>query len=174
MTGTDKDPFDPWGFMVRFYAVPGIAPACLRLQEAHGLDIPFFLALLHARVTGRVLDRDLVQRLDGECASWRDEVIRPLRAVRIRMKAHPWMTPHAPVPELRSAIKEQELRAERIEVEMLARRLADLPSAGPCHDPAELRDVARLVLDRQSPSRPEALPEDARFIAEAAAEFVAT
>jgi uncharacterized protein (TIGR02444 family) len=163
---------DAWAFMLRFYALPGVAPASLRLQQTYGLDVPFFLALLHARATGRALDRDGVGRLDREVAKWRDEVIRPLRAIRTAMKSHPWMACDANVPELRAAIKSQELRAERVEVEMLARLLADLPLAAlPCA-PADLCDVARLVLDCQSATSPKALPADATLIAEAAAAFL--
>jgi uncharacterized protein (TIGR02444 family) len=173
MSGVAERPSDPWSFMLRFYALPGIAAACLRLQDAHDLDVPFFLALLHAQASGHSLDRDTVHQLDRECATWRDEVIHPLRAVRTAMKSDPWTTRDPQVSELRAAIKSQELRAERIEVEMLARLMADLPSAAPCHDPAKLCEVARLVLDCQALSPPETLPADARLVAEAVAGFLA-
>lgn len=160
---------EAWAYMLRLYARPGVAPACLRLQEEHGLDIPLLLALLHARAAGRALDGATVARLDREVARWREEVIRPLRAIRTAMKSNPWMTRDPGVPGLRAAIKSEELRAERIEVAMLARLLADLPPAMPGHEAAAFQEVARLVLDCGRAAPLGALPTEAELIAEAAA-----
>jgi len=171
MEKTDTGQSHLWEFMLRFYARPGVAPACLRLQEACGLDIPLFLALLHATASGRVLDRPRIEILDRECAVWRETVVRPLRAIRSGMKSDPWMTLDTSVPELRERIKAVELSAERIEVEFLQRLIADLPTAAPSGDPDTHR-AALFILGLLSTAERGVGNDDAILLADAVAEFL--
>lgn len=158
---------DLWSFMLAIYARPGVAPACLRLQEAHGLDVPLFLAALYGAAGGRRLDTAAMRSLDGACAEWRDQVIRPLRQVRRAMKDAHLLGWHPDVPALREAVKAQELQAENIQVRVLEAMILALPEAARPNREDALPDVSALVLDLCDPGREERLPADARNIAEA-------
>ncbi|WP_287884720.1 TIGR02444 family protein [Paracoccus sp. (in: a-proteobacteria)] len=158
-----------WPFMLKIYAAPGVAPACLRLQETYGLDIPLFLAVLHGAVLGKALDAAAIRALDASCAQWRQDVIHPLRRIRTAMKSDASLAWNPRVPALREAIKAQELTAERIEAEVLE---ALIRSLSPTMRPAgvkPLQEAASLVLDLQAPDRAALLPEDARHVCEALA-----
>lgn len=60
-----------WNFMVEFYAQPGVANACLQLQEKYKVDVPLFLAVLRAVAKGRAVSSDKIRVLDAQCANWR-------------------------------------------------------------------------------------------------------
>ncbi len=153
--------------MVKVYGRPGVAAACLRLQETYRLDVPLLLAVLFGRISGRELDSTAIRTLDDACASWRDQVVRPLRNIRTAMKSHPWMASMPRVPALRESIKASELNAERIEGEMLEELLKALPlAAGDCTVTA-LAELAADVLDIGAPERAERIPPDAQLIASA-------
>jgi hypothetical protein len=51
--------------------------------------------------------------------SWRDEIVRPLRAIRRRLKAGPPPAPNEVTDELRARIKASELESERVELMQL-------------------------------------------------------
>ncbi|QRZ15104.1 TIGR02444 family protein [Paracoccus methylovorus] len=171
---TDSDGMtELWPFMSRIYASPGVASACLRLQETYGLDIPLLLAVLYGAVSDRALDAVAVQALDASCAEWRKTVVRPLRRIRTAMKSGDVMAWSARVPALREAIKAQELMAERIEVEVLEALIRSLPPASQLGGERTLEDAARLVLDLQAPDRADMLPEDARHICKVLSRLVA-
>jgi hypothetical protein len=58
-------------------------------------------------------------------AAWQDEIVRPLRAIRRRLKSGPLPAPSAARDELRTRIQAAELECERIELlqlESLARK----------------------------------------------------
>ncbi|WP_333827217.1 TIGR02444 family protein [Pararhodobacter sp.] len=155
---------DLWTFILGIYARPGVAASCLRLQEAHGLDVPLFLAMLYGGLRGHALDAQTTIMIDRDCAVWREAVIRPLRRIRRDMKKQHFLDLHPNVPTLREAIKLQELEAERIEVELLdaAIKLSSRTS-GPASE-ATLAMVAQNVLDLCDPRRDMRLPEDACHI----------
>lgn len=70
---------DLWTVMRKVYAMPGVAQACLELQERFELDVPLFLAVLQAAGKGSHLiptrfgtltrtAADGVQRSSAPCA----------------------------------------------------------------------------------------------------------
>ena len=76
-----------WTFALDFYGRPGVAQACLALQDRFGIDVIMLLfALFVFRRDGFALSDPEIKRLDGIVASWRKEVIVPLRQVRRRIK----------------------------------------------------------------------------------------
>ncbi|MBV0893076.1 TIGR02444 family protein [Paracoccus sp. Z118] len=138
-----------WDFALRFYARPGVAPACLELQECFHLDVPLMIAALYARTQGHVVDDTVIAALDARTAGWRDEAIRPLRAIRRNMKAGPWMKAHQAVPALREEIKRLELRAEQMQLSLLESVILELRSdqRDADADADALRAVAALVVN---------------------------
>jgi uncharacterized protein (TIGR02444 family) len=127
-----------WNFSLEFYARPRAAGACLELQDSAGVDVNLLLYLLFLANHLRTVCRDDVARLDELVATWRERTVLPLRALRRELK-----TGIAPIPvidsePLRSAIKRDELEAERVEQELLEQR-APVATLGL---PAASRDAA--------------------------------
>jgi uncharacterized protein (TIGR02444 family) len=110
-----------WSFALSLYGRPGIADACLLLQERLGADVCLLLfALFLAREHGAVLEASDLESLDCAIANWRREVIYPLRSVRRRMRSGPQPAPGPATEPLRQQIKAAEIRAEQIELAALA------------------------------------------------------
>lgn len=113
-----KNPF--WDFSVSAYRVGGVAEACLRLQDRHGVDVNlFFYFCWLGGVRDSALESAEIAAVSEATAGWRDEVVRPLRAVRRFMKpGYPGMEPAA-VESLRSEVKRIELQCERQQQDFL-------------------------------------------------------
>jgi len=88
-----------WDWAVAAYARPGVAGACLDLQDNYGQSVPLLLWAIWRG--GDVAAAVAIAR------SWEDEVIGPLRGVRRRLKRRP------EAEALRQKIKAIELEAER-------------------------------------------------------------
>ena len=88
-----------WDWAVAVYARPGVAEACLDLQDSHGQNVPL---LLWAAWRGG----DVAAAV-GLARAWEDEVVAPLRGVRRRLKGR------AGAETLRERVKAVELEAER-------------------------------------------------------------
>jgi len=115
---------DLWEFCLALYARPGVAPACLALQDRHGADIPLLLAVLwHGQ---RGLGPAPLAKWRPVARRWREQAILPLRNLRRAMKGRDgW-------EEIREAIKRLELDAEKAELDSLA---ASSKQGSPNSDP---------------------------------------
>jgi uncharacterized protein (TIGR02444 family) len=104
-----------WRFSLAVYEPADVANECLELQDALGLDVNLllFCAWLGTRAT--VLSRSEIESATRIVAAWHDSVVRPLRSVRRQMK----MLYGDGFENLRTRVKENELRAEQIEQAML-------------------------------------------------------
>lgn len=118
-----------WDFSLRVYRQPGVAPACLRLQDTYDADVN--LLLYFCWLGGRraaPLDADEVEAIVRATADWRDGVVRPLRAVRRRLKEAFDAVPATLSEPLRSEIKRVELESERLQQAVLHERAAGAPA----------------------------------------------
>ncbi|CAO3417910.1 TIGR02444 family protein [Azospirillum argentinense] len=101
-----------WDFSLAVYGRPGVSAACLDLQDRLGQDVNL---LLFAAWGGMACNADLpageLARIDSAVAPWRDEVVRPLRAVRRRAKGED--------DALYKRLKAVELEAERVQQDRL-------------------------------------------------------
>jgi len=119
----------------------------LTLQDALGVDVCLLLfALFAAREHDVQLDRVSLQELDRVVAEWRDQVVRPLRAIRRRLKGDPPPQAASDVHALREQIKKSEIEAEQIELAMLGRHFSENPPA-PRTEPADISAVLDEVAD---------------------------
>lgn len=112
-----KSPF--WQFSIKFYGMPGVAPACIELQDQAGVDVNVLFFLLWNATERRALNADDVIKVEGAIRPWRDMTVVPLRSMRRALKAPPSaMTPEA-AEGFRTRIKSTELEAERLQQEAL-------------------------------------------------------
>jgi uncharacterized protein (TIGR02444 family) len=115
MTETPSRDSAFWRFSLRFYALPGVAPACLALQDEAKADVNLLLFLLFLADGGRAVTRDEIAGLDASIAPWRADVVEPLRAVRRQLKIGVGDIAPATSEPLRNMVKKIELEAERLE-----------------------------------------------------------
>jgi uncharacterized protein (TIGR02444 family) len=116
----EETPF--WQFSGTVYAAPGVAEACLDLQDRHGLDVNLLLFCAWAGVQGRVLDGGDIGLLRSVARPWHDNVVSPLRAARR------WLKQQTAVPDdlgeaFREEVKALELQAEMLEQLVLYQEL---------------------------------------------------
>ena len=110
-----------WEEMKKLWGRPGVADVCLELQAGFGTGIVFLLFM-------RLLDHHAIFLTEAECiaaedavTAWHTHVAMPLRLAR------QWMKPRAQtsaIAALRDSIKDAELEAERIELDLLVHWLA--------------------------------------------------
>jgi uncharacterized protein (TIGR02444 family) len=110
-----------WEFSLGFYDRPGVAEACLQLQDQAGVDVNVLLYALFLATGLREIDRTDAARIDACAKTWREQVVIPLRTLRRQLKIG--IEPYEPADtaRLRSTVKRVELDAERIEQEYLER-----------------------------------------------------
>jgi uncharacterized protein (TIGR02444 family) len=112
-----KSPF--WQFSVTFYAVPGVSPACVELQDRAKVDVNILFFLLWNATQGRALSKADLAEVERALGPWRDMAVVPLRQVRRALKAPPASMPADAAEGFRTRIKSVELEAERLQQEVL-------------------------------------------------------
>lgn len=112
-----KSPF--WQFSLKFYAVPGVAPACIALQDEAGVDVNLLFFLLWNATQCRALSRDDVKDLDHRIGAWRNIAVIPLREMRRALKSPPTVLAPEAAEAFRTRIKQAELEAERLQQEAM-------------------------------------------------------
>jgi uncharacterized protein (TIGR02444 family) len=117
-----------WRFSLGFYGRPGVAAACLALQDRHGADVNLILLALWLGTLGHRLDRPTGDRLARLARRWQMPALGPLRRVRRLLKRRiaagclPW-------PEAVEAVRGR-LAAVELELEQVEQLLLEA-SAGP-------------------------------------------
>lgn len=146
-----------WDFSLQVYAKPGVAEACLALQDARGQDVNLLLFCCWAASLGRHLTAEEAALLERLSADWREEAVRPLRRARRHLKP---LEGDPAVAALRAKIKACELEAERLQQ---ARLFAALPleAGGAEQDPIP---VARENLGTLAATRGEAPLDGETFL----------
>ena len=134
---------DLWTWAVAAYEAPGVAEACLSLQDHNEQNVPLLLWAAWVAVTGRRPDEETIEAACDAARAYDTVVTAPLRAVRRTLKA--------PIPDvdndhreaLRQQVKALELDAERrlmLELE----DLAPAPSGAPRRAIDGLAETAKL------------------------------
>ena len=138
---------DSWAFSLDIYARPGVADACLQLQNRAGVDVMMFLMAAYAAIRHRILlTLPEIRELDEACHPWREKIVQPLRAIRIGLKAGPSPAPSGETEQFRSKVKSIELAAERLQNQLLADRLPLRPAERDTVNAEDLRSVLRSVV----------------------------
>jgi uncharacterized protein (TIGR02444 family) len=110
-----------WDFSIGFYAQAGVAAACLELQDQAGADVNVLLYLFFLASRTRQINDAEVALLDAAVSTWREQVVRPLRAVRRHLKSSAPQFDSGASGRLREEIKRSELAAERIQQHTIER-----------------------------------------------------
>ena len=108
-----------WRFSLQFYRLPGVAEACIKLQEEAGADVNLLLFLLWHGAQQRRVPAAEVARLDQRIAAWRERAVIPLRAIRRALKSPQGLVEAGTAEAFRTRIKAVELEAERLQQEAL-------------------------------------------------------
>jgi uncharacterized protein (TIGR02444 family) len=120
MLSADVEQGSPfWRFSLRFYRQPGIADACIALQDGCGVDVNLLLFCLWLATARRCVSPDVAQAVCAKAAPWRDDVVTPLRAVRRRLKDGSALVERGAAERFRTAVKAIELESERLQQEAL-------------------------------------------------------
>jgi uncharacterized protein (TIGR02444 family) len=111
-----------------------VPDACLHLQNRHDVDVPVVLfAAFVGAVRRQALTATGVNAARGRVDAWHREVVRPLRAVRQRLKTGPAPAPNEATARLRSQVQKIEIDAELIELDELDALIPELepiPASG--------------------------------------------
>jgi len=129
-----------WDFSLQAYGSDGVAPACLKLQERHGIDVNMLLYCVWAGHIGNRLHQEHVAILAAAVGEWHGTVVRSLRRARKRMKTPMDGQPPSPLSlDLRARVQKLEIDAEHIEQLRLHASLAavECVTADPGVDLAE-------------------------------------
>ncbi|PWC47118.1 TIGR02444 family protein [Azospirillum sp. TSA6c] len=112
-----------WDFSLAVYGRPGVPACCLSLQDRRGVDVNVLLFAAWAGLEcGIRLSADELARIDGAVAGWREEVVRPLRALRRRVKTED--------DAFYRRMKAAELEAERVQQDRLFATAGFTPQPG--------------------------------------------
>jgi uncharacterized protein (TIGR02444 family) len=114
---TQGSPF--WRFSLGFYRRPGVADACLALQDGCGVDVNILLFFLWLAAARRCVSTDVARAVCAAAAPWRDDVVAPLRTIRRRLKDGSALVERSATEAFRARIKAIELESERLEQEAL-------------------------------------------------------
>ncbi len=107
MNRTDFDGDAAWAFIGALYGRGAVKDWCLEWQDAHDLDVSFFLTLLWLEAAhGCCVGPADVRRLDAAVADWRAAVVKPIRSARRFARA-------ADHKDVREKLSAAELAAER-------------------------------------------------------------
>src|SRR6476660_5740398 len=112
-----KSPF--WQFSIKFYAVPGVAHACIELQDQAKVDVNILFFLLWNATQGRTYKKADVAEVERLIGAWRDMAVVPIRNVRRALKSPPPVMAAEAAEGFRTRIKAVELEAERLQQEAL-------------------------------------------------------
>lgn len=146
---------ESWAFALEIYAQPGVADACLTLQNEARVDVMILLMALFAALKHHmVLSSDEIGKLNETCRPWREQIVRPLRAIRSGLKTDPAPAPSSTTEPFRSSVKAVELAAEKLQNQLLSASLPQRPPQPEAVSADALRavvgSVVALFLEKQS------------------------
>ena len=117
----NKSPSAFWHFSLRLYRRPEVPAVCIDLQDQHGLDVNLLFFIVFLAINQRRVTADDIRRIDAYIRDWRARVVQPLRALRRDLKGGITPVDANATEALRSAIKRDELQAERLQQETMER-----------------------------------------------------
>ncbi len=111
-----------WDFSIELYGRPGVAEACLELQDSYGFDVNLLLYCFWYGDCLGSFDQLLLEELVKFSLTWKQGIVQPLRTVRRWMENQTQLVSENQASQfqsLRERIKSEELSAEKLQQEML-------------------------------------------------------
>ncbi len=108
-----------WSWAGKAYARPGVADTLLTLQDGAGLNVCILLWTCWAGERFEAAPEIVIRNANAAVSDWREHVTTKLRAARRAMKPFEEEPGYENAAALRSAVKQCELDAERIEMSLL-------------------------------------------------------
>jgi uncharacterized protein (TIGR02444 family) len=112
MDSTSITALSLWDFALQRYSRPGVADACIELQDQQGVNVNILLWCLWLAARGQLLDSKKLHTAQHRIHAWDQHYIRPLRHLRRRMKVE-FGTGDSQIEAVRQQIKQAELTAEQ-------------------------------------------------------------
>lgn len=135
-----------WDYSLSLYRQPGVADACLYLQDRYGLDVNLLLFCLWFGASGRgPLQDDEIEDCVRRTGDWRARVIEPLRAIRRACREEPLGVPEFLLQVFRPSMQDIELAAEHVEQLVLAETVRNRPAEAVA-DEVRANDAERSLL----------------------------
>jgi uncharacterized protein (TIGR02444 family) len=140
-----------WRFSNQIYRRPGIAEACLDLQNSQGVDVNLILFACWYGVNQGLLPEDSVKRSRDYSRRWSTHVVVPLRQARTWMKQSEALLPAfdnlmQQYQQLREQIKTTELKAEYFQQNLLESIVDSVDVKPECDEATQGRNVRTNLL----------------------------
>lgn len=116
-----------WDWALSVYAKPGIAEACLELQDKDQQCTAYLLWAAWASDQDLGLAQDTLTLGQALASQWESEVLQPLRHTRRHLKTAIAAMPDPAREALREQVKATELFAEQTLIQALAKLASDAP-----------------------------------------------
>jgi uncharacterized protein (TIGR02444 family) len=114
-----------WDFALGVYRSDGVPPACLNLQERHGIDVNLMLFCLWLGHSGRgALDASEMDAALAASDLWHRKIVKSLRFVRRALKDGFTEAPEDLRQQLRAQVQASEIDAEHLEQLILVAAVA--------------------------------------------------
>ncbi|MFQ5635183.1 MAG: TIGR02444 family protein [Gammaproteobacteria bacterium] len=128
MTAAFQDnPF--WEYSLSIYGEPGVADACIFLQDKFGLDVNLLLFCVWFAASGRgPLEAADIDDCIKRTRDWRSRVVEPLRAIRRACRDEPLGVPEFLLQVFQPLMRDIELDAEHVEQLVLAEAIRNKPT----------------------------------------------
>jgi len=119
-----------WDFSLSLYRKPGVADACLFVQDRYGLNVNLVLFCVWIADSGHgSLSVENVAAAVRRIMDWEQQVVRPLREIRRSSRHESLGVPEFLLETFQSQIETTELEAEHVEQLVLAEFTRSLPVA---------------------------------------------
>ena len=149
MTAATDNTF--WSFTLGLYGKPGVAPALIGLQDRLGLDVNMLLYCCWAGADRRLLSREDLKAVEAVAEPWQSEVVRPLRALRRRLKGGFGAMPAERVEAYRKRVNELEIEGEHIAQNAMAQQPRGERPAGASAAAAVVANLKAYLKLRHAP-----------------------
>ncbi|MGE3304313.1 MAG: TIGR02444 family protein [Hyphomonadaceae bacterium] len=113
------DADDLWDWAVAAYGAPGVAAACLDLQDRFGASVTLLLWAAHAATEGRIVSRETA-RMARKAVAPLAAHTRAFRAARRALAAETQGSPKGHVDNARRGVEAAERAYEKLELARLA------------------------------------------------------
>ena len=127
-----------WDYSLTIYRLDEVATSCIALQDKFDIDVNLLLYAAWLAHLKRGLSDDHLVAMEACVCEWREQVVKPLRALRRQLRDYPG------AESARDELKHLELQAEREQQDMMYAFYQHSPTVPRC-DTALLENLTRVA-----------------------------